>query len=454
MPYKCHILLILVTMVATAFAPVRASDGPHYFSRDIADPNDTQYEGRYPVPYQRPTVEEVTEVLERIQKGNTPDRLVVTNQKTGEPITDFATPNAEAGLRLGGYPTGVTLGGMLLAADVTGDSRYHEYVNQRLLAVVEYLPYFRAQAEEFGAAGNTFRNFFEPTSLDACGAWGAAMVKARRAGAGPDLKSIIDLYADYIGKQQMRLGDGTLARPHPWPDSLWLDDLYMSVPFLAQMGKLTGDTRYFDDGVRQVKQFANRLFVPEKNLFAHGWHAAGGDLEPRFHWGRANGWCFMAMAELLDVLPEDHPGRDDVLRIFRFHAKGLVEHQSGSGFWHQLLDRTDSYLETSCTDMFTFGLLRGINRGWLSPENFAPAAQAGWNAVVTRVNERGGVEGVCAGTNYATDALYYYNRPMREDAHGGGPVLLAGSEMIRLLQNPKMKVRYLRGGPHLFTEGP
>ena len=64
-----------------------------------------------------------------------------------------------------------------------------------------------------------------------------------------------DNYIRYISGKQLRLADGTLARSRPQPDTLWLDDLYMSVPALAEMGKLTGERRYFDDAAKQVLQF-------------------------------------------------------------------------------------------------------------------------------------------------------------------------------------------------------
>jgi len=99
-----------------------------------------------------------------------------------------------------------------------------------------------------------------------------------------------------------------------------------------------------------------------------------------------------------------------VLDIFRLGARGAVETQSGNGLWHQLLDRTDSYLETSASAMFTFALARGVNRGWLSPA-YAPAAQAGWQALSTRVRPDGRIEGICVSTTAAYDAVYYYNRP-------------------------------------------
>jgi len=147
----------------------------------------------------------------------------------------------------------------------------------------------------------------------------------------------------------------------------------------------------------------------------------------------------MAMAELLSVLPENHPGRAEVLKLLRAQARGIADVQSGSGLWHQLLDRQDSYLETSCTAMFTFALARGVNEGWLNAASYAPVAIAGWNGLSTRISPQGHVVGTCVGTSYANDAVYYYHRPARDDPHGYGPTLLAGAEMIRLLENPNLR---------------
>ena len=95
--------------------------------------------------------------------------------------------------------------------------------------------------------------------------------------------------------------------------------------------------------MKQVLNYSKRMFNKEKGLYMHGW-VESMEVHPEFHWGRANGWALLAMSELLDVLPENHPGRNAVLQQFKEHVKGLATYQSGSGFWHQLLDRNDSYL--------------------------------------------------------------------------------------------------------------
>jgi rhamnogalacturonyl hydrolase YesR len=240
--------------------------------------------------------------------------------------------------------------------------------------------------------------------------------------------------------KQYRLKDGTLARNRPQANTLWLDDLFMSIPALAQMGKLTGEKRFFDEAAKQVLSFEKKMFNREKNVFMHGWVESMTE-HPQFHWARANGWAFMTEVELLEVLPENHELRPQILDLLRRHAKGLASYQSGLGFWHQLLDRNDSYLETSATAIYTYAFARAINRGWLGAKEYAPMTLLAWNAVTTKVNEKGQVEGTCVGTGMAFDPAFYYYRPISPfAAHGYGPVLLAGAEVLTLLKNKRFEI--------------
>jgi rhamnogalacturonyl hydrolase YesR len=397
----------------------------------------------YPVPYGPTTVEAVTDVLNRIHRyldANTPARLV--NRQTGSEITELRTPDPNATVERGHFPIisyewGVTYSGMLLAAETTGDPRFKDYVSKRLQFVVERTPYFRA-LEDSGLAGerNPFRSVLRPGALDDAGSMCAALIKAQRAGL-VQAQPLIDNYADYVLTKQYRLPDGTLARKRPMMDSIWLDDLYMSVPCLAQMGKLTGDRKYYDEAAKQITQFARRMFNREKGLYMHGWIARMEE-HPEFRWARANGWALMAKVELLEVLPEDHPSHPAILNLLRAHIRGLAACQGNNGLWHQLLDRNDSYLETSATAIYTFCMARAINRGWIDPLAFGPTVQLAWNAVTTKVNDQGQVEGTCVGTGMGFDPAFYYYRPTSVfAAHGYGPVLLAGAEMIQIVKSDR-----------------
>ena len=401
----------------------------------------------YPVPYGQPEVEDVTGVLRRIHtylEANTPTQLI--DKETKKDITPGSTFNQNAifkpgDFRLISYEWGVTYAGMLQATEATGDPRYADYTNKRLRFIAEQVPYFRAQVMADPKANTPMRSVMAPHALDDAGAMCAAMIKATRVGGvKADLRPMIDNYIDYIQHKEFRLPDGTLARNRPQPNTLWLDDLFMSVPALAQMGKLTGDAKYYDEAVKQVTQFAKRMFNSQKGLYMHGW-VDGMSVHPEFHWGRANGWGILTAVELLDVLPENHPGRPAILDLLQAHAKGLATQQSGSGFWHQLLDRNDSYLETSATAIYVYCFAHAINRGWLDPLAYAPATLLGWNAVATKVTQEGQVEGVCVGTGMGFDPAFYYYRPINPyAAHGYGPALMAGAEVINLLKKHTFEI--------------
>lgn len=402
----------------------------------------------YPVPYGAPRPDSVKAVLNRVYTyldGATP--AVLIDRQSNTPIQDLKqpfNPNAiikPGDFRLTSYEWGVTYAGMLLASEATGDPRYAAYTTKRLGFLVDMIPYFKAQVAADPTANTPLRPMLAPHALDDAGAMCAAMIKASRAGSLPtNLRPQIDTYINYILTKEHRLADGTLARNRPQANTLWLDDLFMSVPALAQMGKLTGDKKYYDEAVKQVLQFSKRMFNRDRGLFMHGW-VEGMSIHPEFRWARANGWALMTMAELLEVLPASHPGRPAVLDLYRAHARGLAACQSGSGFWHQLLDRPDSYLETSATAIYVYSLARGINRGWLDPMAYAPMALLGWNAVSTKVTPGGQVDGTCVGTGMGFDPAFYYHRPINVfAAHGYGPVLLAGAEVLSLLKNKSFAI--------------
>lgn len=414
----------------------------------IAQEDELERIPNYAVAYEYPNVDSIKEVINRVRHyyESTCD-LNIIDSETGKEITDFSKPNKNARVSSGfagewGYTNGVVLSAFEYIDDVTGDTLFF-YNNKNFFnLVVKTLPYFIKNREEFGeeAQGGWGRtpNFH---ALDDCGSIGAAMIKTYLKYKNDDYLNLINTIADYISNGQFRLEDGTLARHRPQYKSLWADDLYMSVPFLANMGVLTGDNKYFDDAISQILQMADRLYIPQTELFDHGWNVTSGDYDPRFYWGRANGWTLMAMAELLGVLPENYSDRDKILNLYRTMIRSIAALQDGTGFWHNMLDKTDTYLETSCTAMFTYCVAKGINEGWIN-HVYGPVALTGWNAIKTRVLENGAVDGTCEGTTFAHDNTYYYNRGKSIYAtHGYGPVLYAGAEMIRLLQNEKLEVQ-------------
>jgi rhamnogalacturonyl hydrolase YesR len=446
---KRHTITLVAAAVLALSSQAALADGP-YRNPDNKNPHDPA-EGSYPIPYQMPTVAAITADLLRVRDyldSVTPTRVV--DAKSGQPLASLDTPTATAivepaqgDFSITSYEMGVVHAGLIKARQVTGDARFTAMTERHLDFFKTMLPYFRRQQAEYGLdKANAFARLLDPHSLDDSGSMCAAMIRARFAKIGPDLSPVIATCSAWVADKQVRLKDGTLARQRPAAWSLWADDMYMGIPALAETGHLTGKRRYYDDAVNNALNFSKYLFNERLGIYTHGWNANNPDA-PRFYWARANGWALLSMADLLDVLPKDHPGYPKVLAQFRKALRGVAEYQSGAGLWHQMLDRPDSYLETSASAIFVYVLAHAANEGWVSPTTYGSIAQAGWQALSARINARGQVEGTCVGTTFAGDQVYYYNRPTSVNAlHGYGPTLLAGAEMIRLLNNPAIKHQY------------
>lgn len=402
----------------------------------------------YTHPYVVPTRPEIKQTLDRIRDHVvTHSSFRVFDNATGREIErpDMAAivPTAVIDGRFGAwnrwdYTNGVVLSAFSVISEVTGDASYFDYNNRFYDFTFTWMPYFRRMQEQTGRR-NDYTRMVDMHALDHCGSITAALIRTHMKTPDPRYREWIDVVEAYISRGQFRLEDGTLARERPQPRALWTDDMYMAVPFLVQMGKLTGDKRYWEDAVRQVVQMSDRLFIAERGLYAHGWCENTEPFNPRFHWGRANGWASLAMAELLDALPADFAGRDRVLQLFRTHVRAVAELQDGSGLWHNLLDKPQTYFETSASAMFTYAVAKGINEGWIS-HIYGPVAVTGWSGVSSRVLADGRVDGICEGTTYANDAAYYFHRGASANTTFIGPVLFAGAEMIRLVENPKLRI--------------
>lgn len=395
----------------------------------------------YKVPYGAPSVDNVKKVLKKVFNyldAVTPAQFV--DKRTQSVITDLSkidtnTVFKTADFRLTSYEWGVTYAGMLSAGEATGDTAYTHYTKERLHFLADAWPAFTKLYQQYPKGSNPLRQPVAPHALDDGGAVCAAMIKTLRMNGHSNLRPLIDHLVDYVANKEFRFKDGTLARNRPQKNTLWLDDMFMGIPALAQMGKLTGDQKYFDDAVKQVLQYSERMFNKNLGVYMHGW-VEEMTVHPEFHWARANGWAMMAMTELLDVLPENHPKRKQVIEQLQAQIKGISSYQSGEGFWHQLVDRTDSYLETSATAIYAYCIARAINKGWIDAKAYSPVCLLAWNAVTTKVNDKGQVEGTCVGTGMAFDPAFYYYRPVNiYAAHGYGPVLLAGAEILNLLHN-------------------
>ncbi len=329
------------------------------------------------------------------------------------------------------YFNGVILSGMMRLGEVTGDTAARNYVLRDFRFIFDNLEYFHQQWEVLQVPRASLYRVFRMNMLDDCGAMGAALAEAYSYDPQSRYLRVLQRIANYIENVQLRLPDGTLSRPDPQYMTLWADDLYMSVPFLVHMALLMSEKRYFDDAARQVTGFVKRLTDPETGLLKHAWFSKSEERSVAA-WGRANGWAVMAQVELLRRLPDSHPKRDTLVTILRHHLEGLCKYQDSTGLWHQVLDQYDSYLETSCSAMFCYGIAAAVNRGWLDT-SYRGAARKAWKGISSRVREDGQIEGICRGTEVGLELRFYYERPTPlNDPRGIGAVLLAGTEILHL----------------------
>jgi rhamnogalacturonyl hydrolase YesR len=277
-----------------------------------------------------------------------------------------------------------------------------------------------------------FGQLWTMKELDDCGAMGASVIEVYQRVNRKDYLEYIENTAKHITEKQDRLQDGTLVRTFPYKMTLWADDLYMSVPFLARMGKLSGKSKYFDDAIHQVLKFTEYLWNEDKQLYYHCYYS---DLKRNgvAHWGRCNGWIMMAQVNLLNFLPVDHPKREELIKNLERQILGIAKYQNPDGLWHQVLDKNDSYLESSCSAMFTYCIARAVNEGWID-KRYASIAIRGWDGLKAhKITHNGQIKDICIGTGIENDMVFYYNRPARtNEKHGLGAVIDAGIEIIRL----------------------
>ncbi|MBB5439561.1 rhamnogalacturonyl hydrolase YesR [Pedobacter sp. AK017] len=311
------------------------------------------------------------------------------------------------------------------------NGKYSAFARQYINFTLRQLPYSDYQYNNLFAWRGSYHRIFRRTMLDDTGAPVLPFAEQYLREKDEKVRELVMPIGAYVAKEQLRLKDGTFCRPEPVESTVWADDLFMSVPFLLQMAKITADTKYYDDAAKQVLNFRKYLLDPATGLYKHAWFNHSKQRSAAY-WGRANGWVVWATAELLEKLPKNHPAYQQVLQNFRQQMKVLISYQNKNGFWHQVLDRADSYEETSCTALFTLALARGVRQGWLSPA-YKKNALAGWQAVKTKIDENGVVQGICQGTDIGYDQEFYMKRKtIDNDPRGMGAVITAGIEISKL----------------------
>ena len=328
------------------------------------------------------------------------------------------------------YQIGVTLYGLLQTARRQGRQDVIDYVVRHVNECVNSYAYSLFDRDQYGTQSINHQ-LVEMSCLDDCGSFGAASLEAYKEAPTPEMRRVLDVIADYILNKQVKTPDGAFYRV----DTMWIDDLYMSTPFLGRYYKLTGERAYIDEAARQFLLFKKYLYLPQFKIMSHIYDFGHG-MPTGIPWGRGNGWCLFSLSEVLELLPADHPDRTALLDFFNELSEGYLALQGERGLWHQVLNDPDAYEETSCTAMFAYAFARGVRFGWLKkPVKYVDAVHKGWKGLTQiSVDRLGNVHGVCRGSNYAFTPDYYkYELLWRtNDTHGIGIVMLAGGEVLKL----------------------
>lgn len=288
---------------------------------------------------------------------------------------------------------------------------------------------FFARQRELGIKRTPYPLFFEMKDLWYCGL-AANVVDQYARTSDKRLEPLIRHFERHIFEVQPRLADGTLIRVDKGRRVVQSDDAYMAVIFLMRLWQTTGRDRYLEEAVEQVLLYNHYLLDPVDGLYHHVWYCdenrPGGK-----YWGRGTGWMVLAMAELLEKMPQDHAARPRLLSDFNRCMAAVAKLQMPSGLWRQVLD-VDSFEETSCSAMFVYTLAKGINEQWID-SRYKESVYRGWQGLLSKLTPQNQIKGVCVGTHFSDDLNYYLNRrTVDNDRHVLGSFLLAGSEILKM----------------------
>ena len=242
-----------------------------------------------------------------------------------------------------------------------------------------------------------------------------------------------------IEKLQARV-DSLMADPKPGrEDWWWCDALYMSPPMLARLAKATGNQEYLDYMNEMWWDATSFLFDPAESLYyrddrfrikedGSGRRESNGQ---KVFWSRGNGWVLAGIARVLDYMPADYPDREKYIELYKEMTHKIVSLQGSDGLWKAslLFPEGHAHGETSGSGFYCYAIAWGINQGILDREVYLPAVLRVWdgmNAAVQPDGKLGWVQQIGAGPAEI-------HKDMTE-VYGVGAFLLAGSEIVKLLE--------------------
>ncbi len=302
----------------------------------------------------------------------------------------------------------------------------------------------------------------------------------------PEAKNLLAMQTmmKQLNDQPRTIADKVFWHKAIYAYQVWLDGIFMGLPFRTLTAPITTSaknkkkgavTKIYDDAVNQLKITYQRTLDPKTGLNRHAYDetrkAFWSDNETGLSqhcWGRAQGWYSMALIEVLDALPEDYARRSEVIDLLQKDLDAILKWQDKkTGLWYQVMDspeREGNYLESTCSSMFTYVLLKAYRKGYVGEKyrdagirayksmiekfiqihadktisltqccevaGLGPAVTPEVESAMKRINPKGSVK-----ENRRRDGsyAYYLSEPIRSnDAKGVGPFIWASLEMEAL----------------------
>jgi unsaturated rhamnogalacturonyl hydrolase len=325
-----------------------------------------------------------------------------------------------------GYAISLYLYGQFLVYKRIGDRKYLDYIQGWVDRHVsdEGVIDRSISALDYMLPGNLLLALFSETKQE----------KYRKAAEG--IRQRFDTYP--------RTEDGGFWHAQSRQHQLWLDGMFMSMPFLTRYGKAFGDEKYSnDEATKQLLIYVKHLNDPATGLMFHAYDESGAQpwADPATHhssifWCRAIGWFGMAIIEVLELLPHNHPHRKELIAQLHQLANAYAKYQdAATGLWYQVVDKGSlegNWLETSSSCMYTYTISMAVDRKYI-PKSLESAACKGYRGVLTQlsVDSEGQthIANICGGTNVG-DLNFYLNRPRNtDDFHGLGAFLIMNEHM-------------------------
>ncbi|HEY9076087.1 MAG TPA: glycoside hydrolase family 88 protein [Anaerolineaceae bacterium] len=334
------------------------------------------------------------------------------------------------------YEIGVTLLGIWRVAERTGDARYRQYVKDNMDAFVQ--------------PDGSIRTYnLEDYNLDLINQGRLLFPLYRQEGDERYRLAAMRLRQQL--RQQPRTSEGGFWHKLIYPHQMWLDGIYMAGPFLAEYAGMYDEPAAFDEVINEILLMEKHSRDPLSGLLYHGWDESRQQrwaspitgCSPHF-WGRAVGWFGMALVDVIELLPKEHPGRAEVWAVLKRLAPAVLKVQDdASGVWYQILDqpqRPGNYREASASCMFAYMLAKGARLGCLDAacRKAAEKAYAGILNEFIEVDSAGLVNlnricsvGGLGGNPYRDGSYEYYlsEKIVTNDHKGMGAFLLASLEI-------------------------